>query len=307
MATFLLRRLLYAVFVVLGVVTLVFVVLRLLPGDAAYALAGPTATQEEVDALRQTLGLDQPVWVQYGIFLRQVAQGDFGHSVYNNNASALDLVLERMPATLELVLPALLLAIVVAFTLGAVAALKTGTWLDDLLSAIAIAGDAAPSFWIGPLLIIVFARNLGWLPTSGRGGVEYMILPVITLALPLFAVSMRLVRSGLLETLNREYVRTARAKGLAERVILSRHVFRNMLIPVVTYVGLQLGHLLSGAVVVETVFAWPGVGRLLVDSIPNRDYTVIQVAVIIFASLFVLVNLLVDLLYGVIDPRIEYS
>lgn len=307
MATFLLRRLLYAVFVVLGVVTLVFVVLRLLPGDAAYALAGPTATQAEVDALRQTLGLDQPVWVQYGIFLRQVAQGDFGHSVYNNNASALDLVLERMPATLELVLPALLLAIVVAFTLGAVAALKTGTWLDDLLSAIAIAGDAAPSFWIGPLLIIVFARNLGWLPTSGRGGVEYMILPVITLALPLFAVSMRLVRSGLLETLNREYVRTARAKGLAERVILSRHVFRNMLIPVVTYVGLQLGHLLSGAVVVETVFAWPGVGRLLVDSIPNRDYTVIQVAVIIFASLFVLVNLLVDLLYGVIDPRIEYS
>lgn len=307
MATFLLRRLLYAVFVVLGVVTLVFVVLRLLPGDAAYALAGPTATQAEVDALRQTLGLDQPVWVQYGIFLRQVAQGDFGHSVYNNNASALDLVLERMPATLELVIPALLLAIVVAFTLGAVAALKTGTWLDDLLSAIAIAGDAAPSFWIGPLLIIVFARNLGWLPTSGRGGVEYMILPVITLALPLFAVSMRLVRSGLLETLNREYVRTARAKGLAERVILSRHVFRNMLIPVVTYVGLQLGHLLSGAVVVETVFAWPGVGRLLVDSIPNRDYTVIQVAVIIFASLFVLVNLLVDLLYGVIDPRIEYS
>jgi len=307
MATFLLRRLLYAVFVVLGVVTLVFVVLRLLPGDAAYALAGPTATQAEVDALRQTLGLDQPVWVQYGIFLRQVAQGDFGHSVYNNNASALDLVLERMPATLELVLPALLLAIVVAFTLGAVAALKTGTWLDDLLSAIAIAGDAAPSFWIGPLLIIVFARNLGWLPTSGRGGVEYMILPVITLALPLFAVSMRLVRSGLLETLNREYVRTARAKGLAERVILSCHVFRNMLIPVVTYVGLQLGHLLSGAVVVETVFAWPGVGRLLVDSIPNRDYTVIQVAVIIFASLFVLVNLLVDLLYGVIDPRIEYS
>ena len=307
MATFLLRRLLYAVFVVLGVVTLVFVVLRLLPGDAAYALAGPTATQEEVDALRQTLGLDQPVWVQYGIFLRQVAQGDFGHSVYNNNASALDLVLERMPATLELVIPALLLAIVVAFTLGAVAALKTGTWLDDLLSAIAIAGDAAPSFWIGPLLIIVFARNLGWLPTSGRGGLEYMILPVITLALPLFAVSMRLVRSGLLETLSREYVRTARAKGLAEQTILSRHVFRNMLIPVVTYVGLQLGHLLSGAVVVETVFAWPGVGRLLVDSIPNRDYTVIQVAVIIFASLFVLVNLLVDLLYGVIDPRIEYS
>jgi ABC-type dipeptide/oligopeptide/nickel transport system permease component len=172
---------------------------------------------------------------------------------------------------------------------------------------IALSAQAAPSFWIGPVFIIIFARELGWLPTSGRGGFSYYILPVITLSLPLFAVSMRLVRSGMIENLHRDYVRMARAKGLAESTIIARHVARNMLIPVVTYVGLQLGHLLSGSVIVETVFAWPGVGRLLVESIINRDYTVIQASVIVFAALFVAVNLLVDLLYGWIDPRISYS
>jgi peptide/nickel transport system permease protein len=307
MFNYLIRRLINTIFVVFGVVTLVFFVLRILPGDPAYVLAGPTATQAEVDALRQNLGLDRPAYVQYGIFLRQLAQGDLGKATYYRNESALNLVLERMPATLEIVVPALAISILAALVLGAVAALRNGTWLDDTISAIALASQAAPSFWIGPMLIILFARELGWLPTSGRGGWTYYLMPVVTLALPLFAVSMRLVRSGMIDNLQKDYVRMARAKGLSEAVILSRHVARNMLIPVVTYIGLQLGHLLSGAVVVETVFAWPGVGRLLVESIINRDYTVVQASVILFASLFVAVNLIVDLLYGWIDPRISYS
>lgn len=307
MFRYVLRRLLYAIFVVFGVVTLVFMVLRLLQGDAAYLLAGPTATEAEVDQIRAALGMDRPVYVQYGIFLRQMAIGDLGRSVYYSGAPALELVVERMPATLQLVVPALLLAVLSALLLGTVAALHRGSRLDDAMSAVSLIGQAAPEFWIGPLLIILFARNLGWLPTSGRGGLDHLILPVITLALPLFAVSMRLVRSGLLDTLNQEYVTTARAKGLRERAVVVRHVFRNMLIPVVTYIGLQLGHLLSGSVVVEVVFAWPGAGRLLVDSLTNRDYAVTQVGVILFASLFVMINLMVDVLYGVIDPRIEYS
>jgi ABC-type dipeptide/oligopeptide/nickel transport system permease component len=307
MVNYILRRLLYAVFVVFGVVTLVFVLLRLLPGDPAYLWAGPTATQAEVDTLRKGLGVDQPVYVQYGRFLQQLATGDLGKSVYNNNVPALELVVERMPATLEMIVPALILAVFLAMTLGAIAALNHGSRLDDAISVIVLFGKAAPGFWIGPLLILVFARNLGWLPTSGRGGLQNLILPVLTLTLPLFAVTTRLVRSGLLDTLNKEYIRTARAKGLRESAVLTRHVFRNTLIPVVTYIGLQLGHLLSGSFIVETVFAWPGAGRLLVDSITNRDYTVIQAAIILFSGMFVLVNLLVDLLYVAIDPRIGYS
>lgn len=307
MSNYLFRRLLNAIFVVFGVVTLVFFVLRILPGDPAYVLAGPTATQAEVDELRISLGLDQPAYVQYAIFLRQLTMGDLGHATYYQNQSALGLVLERMPATLELVVPSLIISIILALVLGALAALRNGTWIDETLGVIALSAQAAPSFWLGPVLIIIFARELGWLPTSGRGGFTYYILPVVTMTLPLFAVSMRLVRSGMLDNLKKDYVRMARAKGLRENTILARHVARNMLIPVVTYVGLQLGHLLSGAVIVETVFAWPGVGRLLVESIINRDYTVIQASVIIFAGLFVAVNLIVDLLYGWIDPRISYS
>jgi ABC-type dipeptide/oligopeptide/nickel transport system permease component len=307
MLRYALRRLLHSVVVIFGIITLVFLVLRLLPGDAAYVLAGPTATQEQVDALREQLGTSRPVYVQYGIFLRHLAEGDLGDSVYYTNESAINLVLDRMPATLILAIPSLILAVFLAFTLGIVSALKRGTWIDDVLSTLALVGQAAPSFWIGPLLIIVFAVNLGWLPTSGRGGVSHLVLPVFTLTLPLFALSMRLVRSGMLDTLNKEYVLTARAKGLRESAVLRNHVLRNTLIPVVTYIGLQLGNLLSGAVVIEIVFAWPGVGRLLVDSIVNRDYAVVQASVILLSTLFVLVNLAVDLLYGFIDPRVDYS
>jgi peptide/nickel transport system permease protein len=307
MSNYIVRRLLNSLFVVFGVVTLVFFVLRILPGDPAYVLAGPTATQVEVDELRRSLGLDQPAYVQYFIFIRQLAAGDLGKATYYQSEPALQLVLERMPATLEIVLPALILSIIAALVLGSIAALRSGSWLDESLGVTALVAQAAPSFWIGPMLIILFARELGWLPTSGRGGPSYYILPVLTLALPLFAVSMRLVRSGMIDNLQKDYVRMARSKGLAEFTILGRHVARNMLIPVVTYVGLQLGHLLSGAVIVETVFAWPGVGRLLVESIINRDYTVVQASVVIFASLFVMVNLVVDLLYGWIDPRISFA
>ncbi len=307
MIRYLARKFLHAVLVVFGVMTLVFIILRLLPGDPAYVLAGPIATQEEVDVVRKALGIDRPIYIQYAYFLRQIATFDFGRSIYNNNVPALDLILERMPATLELVVPALILSVILAFLIGILSALRVGTWVDGLMAGLALAGQAAPSFWIGPMMIIVFARNLGWLPTFGRGGLANLILPIVTLSLPLFAVTMRMVRSGLLETMDKDYVRTARAKGVTEKLILVRHVLRNMLIPVVTYTGLQLGHLLSGSVIVETVFAWPGVGRLMVESITNRDYTVVQVSVVVFASLFVFINMIVDMLYVVIDPRVELA
>lgn len=306
MVAYLLRRLVYSVFVVWGVVTLVFVIMRLVPGDAASLLLGSIATQADVTRLRSQMGLDQPLWIQYLLFLRGAATGDMGTSLYVGRP-AMSLVLERLPATLELSAFAFIVSLLIAFPLGIISALKVNSVVDRLSSLFTLAAQSFPNYWVGLMLVLVFSRNLKWLPTFGTGGIEHLVLPGVTLGLALLAAVARLVRSGLLEVMQQDYVRTARAKGLGEQLVVQRHALKNLLIPVVTIVGLQLAGLLGGAVIVETVFAWPGVGAAVVDAITTRDYPVVQSAVLVIAVVFVVVNLGIDLLYAYLDPRIRYA
>jgi ABC-type dipeptide/oligopeptide/nickel transport system permease component len=303
---YLLRRTLAALVVIWGVVTVIFVVVRVIPGDPAAVLLGTNATQEMIAEQRVKMGLDRPLLVQYALFLRQAALGDWGRS-YHENRPALGVVFERLPATFELGIAGTILTVVLSVLLGTLAARWVQTPADQAVGALSLIGQAIPNFWLGLVLIIVFARNLHWLPSFGRGGPAHLVLPTVTLSVQLIGVMTRLVRAGILETLSQDYVRTARSKGLAETRVLVRHVYRNMLIPVVTVLGLQLGALLGGVVVIETVFAWPGLGRLIVTSINNRDYPVVQAAVTLAAVIFVVINLVVDLLYGALDPRIRYA
>jgi ABC-type dipeptide/oligopeptide/nickel transport system permease component len=303
---YLLRRTLAALLVIWGVVTVIFIVVRVIPGDPASVLLGTNATAEMVAEQRAKMGLDRPLLVQYGLFLRQAALGDWGRS-YHERGPALGLVLERLPATFELGIAGMVLTVAVSFVLGTLAARWVQSIADRGIGIVSLVGQAIPNFWLGLVLIIVFARNLHWLPSFGRGTLAHLVLPTVTLSVQLIGVMTRLVRAGVLETLGQDYVRTARAKGIAERQVLARHVYRNMLIPVVTVLGLQLGALLGGVVVIETVFAWPGLGRLIVTSINNRDYPVVQAAVTLAAVIFVVINLIVDLLYGTLDPRIRYT
>ncbi|HXG03819.1 MAG TPA: ABC transporter permease [Candidatus Binatia bacterium] len=297
------RKLGHTAFVALGVVTLVFLALRL-SGDPAATMLPGEASVEELAALRRTLGLDQPLAVQYVQFLVGALTGDFGVS-FRHQQPALPLVLERLPATLELAFAALLLSVAVALPLGIVAALHRGRLGDVLAMAFAVVGQATPYFWMGIMLILVVSVELGWLPTSGRGTLQHLILPAVTLATHFAASLARLTRTSMLEVLGQNYVTTARAKGLPERAVILAHALKNAAVPVVTLVGLQFGTLLGGAVVTETVFAWPGVGRLAVQSIFVRDYPVVQAGVLVLALAFVVINLLVDLLYGLLDPRIR--
>jgi ABC-type dipeptide/oligopeptide/nickel transport system permease component len=303
MLTYTLRKLGHTAFVALGVVTLVFMALRL-SGDPASTMLPGDASVEELTALRRALGLDRPLYVQYARFLTDAASGDFGTS-FRHQEPALRLVLERLPATMELALTALLLAIVVAMPLGIVAALNRGRLVDVVAMAFAVVGQATPYFWMGIMLILVVSVELGWLPTSGRGGWQHLILPAVTLSTHFAAVLARLTRTSMLEVLGQNYVTTARAKGLSERAVILAHALKNAAVPVVTLIGLQFGTLLGGAVVTETIFAWPGVGRLAVQSIFVRDYPVVQAGVFVLALAFVAINLLVDLLYGLLDPRIR--
>lgn len=289
-----------------GVTTLVFVILRLLPGDPASIMLQSVASPELLATLKHQLGLDLPLPLQYLHFLANAATGDLGVSIYTG-APAADELMQRLPATLQLVSLATLLALVIAFPIGIAASLRPWSVVDQCVGMFTLVAEALPSFWIGPMLILIFARQLHILPSSGNGEVRQLILPTITLALPILATIARLVRSGMLDVFPRDFVRTARAKGLSDQHVLNVHVLRNMLLPVVTYLGLQIGQLLVGAVVVEIVFAWPGVGRLLVDSISQRDYPVIQACVLVIAAVFVGLNLLVDSLYAVIDPRIRHA
>lgn len=299
-------RLISAIVVTWGVVTMVFLILRVLPGDPAALALGLDATPEALAALRHQMGLDQPLIVQYFIFLGDVVRGNFGESLFLAQP-ALELVLERLPATFQLAIPALILAVVVALPLGVLAGARANSIWDYLVSVLTLGAQSIPNFWIGLMLILVVARNWGLLPTSGRGDWRHMVMPVVTLALPLLSVLARFVRTGMLENLSADYVRTARSKGLVESMVYYRHIFRNMLVPVVTTLGLQAGTLLGGVVVIEIVFAWPGLGRLTVDSILRRDYPVVQVGVLVIALLVVLVNLVVDLMYTILDPRIRLS
>jgi ABC-type dipeptide/oligopeptide/nickel transport system permease component len=302
---FVVRRLLHTVLVTLGVVTLEFVALRL-SGDPAATMLPGDASVDELRDLRHALGLDRPLHVQYVAFLGGAARGDFGES-FRHQQPAFGLVLERLPATLELAFAALLLAVAVALPLGIVAALHRGRAVDMLAMGFAVVGQATPYFWMGIMLILVVSVELGWLPTSGRGGWRHLILPAITLGTHFAASLARLTRTSMLEVLGQNFVTTARAKGLAEGSVILRHALKNAAVPVVTLIGLQFGTLLGGAVVTETIFAWPGVGRLAVQSIFVRDYPVVQAGVLVLALVFVAINLLVDLLYGTLDPRIRHE
>jgi peptide/nickel transport system permease protein len=302
---FVARRLLHTALVTLGVVTLVFVALRM-SGDPAASMLPGDASVDELRDLRRTLGLDQPLSHQYVSFLGSAVRGDFGES-FRHQQPAFGLVLERLPATLELAFAALALAVVIALPLGILAALHRGRIVDMVAMGFAVVGQATPYFWMGIMLILVVSVELGWLPTSGRGGWQHLILPAVTLGTHLAASVARLTRTAMLEVLTQNFVTTARAKGLGERRVILAHALKNAAVPVVTLIGLQFGTLLGGAVVTETIFAWPGVGRLAVQSIFVRDYPVVQAGVLVLALVFVAINLLVDLLYGILDPRIRHE
>ena len=306
MRAYLLRRIWQSAVTLVGVSILVFVILRVIPGDPAKMLLPEGAPQSAVDELNRHLGLREPVWIQYGLFLRSVARGDFGQS-FQYRSPALQVVMERLPATIQLTLTAMLLTVVGGVSIGIVAAVRHGTAYDYAGTVLAVLGQSLPNFWLGIMLILLFGVTLRWLPTSGFQGWRYLVLPSITLAAFPTALVARLTRSSMLEILNKEYIRTGRAKGLAEWAVVLRHALKNATIPVLTVIGLQIGTLLGGAVITESVFAWPGMGKLVVDAIFFRDFPVVQTVLIFSATIFVLINLLVDLLYTVIDPRIRYS
>ena len=306
MIQYILRRLGFSVFVLWGALTIVFIAVRVVPGDPAQLMAGSQASKADVAALRHQLGLDRALPVQYAKFLGQVTRLDLGQSL-RLNQSAVRAVAGRMGATLTLALSATILAALVSFPLGIAAALRPRSVVDSLVSVFSLLGQSVPNFWLGLMFILIFARRFRWLPSAGIGGWNHLVLPSLTLALPFVGVLTRLIRTGLLDVLNEEYIRTAQAKGLTQPAVIARHALRNMFIPVITVAGLQLGQLLGGAVIVETVFGWPGVGQLLVTAIGNRDYPVVQAGVLFITGGFIVINLLVDLSYGYLDPRIRYA
>lgn len=304
--TYLLRRLLLTVPVLLGVTFIIFAMVRLIPGDPAQVIAGEQATRETVEAVRKGLGLDQPIAVQYVRFLRDLLHGDMGTSTRSLRPVNRELA-DRFPHTIELTLAAMLVASLIGIGAGIIAATRQNRWPDTLSMLLALGGVSMPVFWLGLMLILLFSVKLGWLPPVGRGTWAQLVLPAITLGAASAAILARMTRSSLLESLRQEFITTARAKGLAEPLVIGKHALKNALIPVVTVMGLQFGTLLSGAVLTETVFAWPGIGRLIVEAILARDYPVVQGAVLLTALTFVFVNLVVDLLYSVLDPRIRYD
>lgn len=303
MSTYILRRLLQGILTFLGVSLLVFVMGRM-TGDPIRLLVPETATAEQRQAVRESLGLDKPILVQYGVFLYNLAQGDLGRS-YLQRTAVTELVLSRMPATLELALVSIVLSVIISIPIGVFVALKRNTVWDLFGSGLALLGQATPNFWLGMLLIIVFGVELKLLPISGRGTPAHIILPATTLALASVGYFVRLMRSSMLDVLGQDYMRTAKSKGATNTAILFRHGLKNALIPVITMMGMQFGNILTGAFIVETVFAWPGIGRLGVNSLFERDFPVIQGVIVLSSAVFVLSNLLVDILYSVLDPRIR--
>lgn len=303
MAQYILRRLFLSIFVVAGVTVVVFMVVRL-SGDPTALMISPDASAEDVAELRARMGFDRPIPVQFADFMAGAVRGDFGDSLrYREPAFAL--VLERLPATVQLAVASLLVAIAVALPAGIVSAVKRNTVWDRAAMFLALFGQSMPVFWFGILLILIVSVQLKLLPSSGSGGWQHLILPALTLGLYSTARLTRLVRSEMLEMISQDFVRTARAKGLREQAVLYRHALRNALIPVVTVIGIEAGGMLGGAVITETVFAWPGIGQLAVRSIFNRDYPLIQAVVFTIAIMFVAINLAVDVLYAALDPRIK--
>jgi len=302
--SYLLRRLWQSLLVIFGVSVVVFLILHL-TGDPAALMLPPDATAEDIAKFRHDMGFDDPVAVQYVRFLKGAVRGDFGQSI-RHGEPAMGLVVERLPATFELAGAGLVIALALAIPVGIVSAVRRNTSIDYISTVVALLGQAMPTFWLGIMLILVFSVRLNWLPSSGRGDVEHLILPAITLGLFTTARITRLTRSGMLEVLGQDYIRTARAKGMGEPPVVWKHALKNAAIPIVTIVGIELGTLLGGSVITETIFAWPGVGRLSVQAIFNRDYPVVQSAVFLLASTFVIVNFLVDVVYTYLDPRIRF-
>lgn len=306
MGAYIRRRLLQSIIVVWGVSVLVFFLLRLAPGDPVVMLLAESASPEQIAAARAKWGLDKPIPVQYAVFLGRALQGDLGDSLFFQQP-AIEVLFERMPATLQLSGAALLFSLSVAIPIGMLSALRRDSFWDYLGTGLAMLGQAIPPYWLGIMLILLFSVTLGWFPTSGRGTGWHLVLPAITLGSVLMALITRLVRSGMLDVLGEDYVRTARAKGLTERAVIIRHALRNILIPLVTVIGLQLGALFGGAVITESIFAWPGVGRLALQAISARDYPLVQASVLIISIVYVFLNLAVDIIYVYLDPRIRYE
>jgi peptide/nickel transport system permease protein len=304
--TYLARRLVQALIVIWGVSVIVFALVRLAPSDPVTLMLAETATPQQIAEARHQLGFDQPVFVQYGVFVQHALQGDLGQSIYFKEP-ALGVVLKALPKTLLLGSVAFVLSLVVAVPVGVLSALRRDTVWDIVGMGVALVGQATPPYWLGIVLILIFSVNLHLLPTSGSFGPQYVILPAVTLAAVLMPIVTRLVRSGMLDVLHEDYLRTARAKGLPERAVIVGHALRSMLIPLVTVLGLQLSALLGGAVVIEQVFGWPGVGQIAVNAISSRDYPIVQATVLVVSTAFVFMNLAVDALYAWLDPRIRVA
>lgn len=292
--------------VIFGVLLLTFLLIHLVPGDPVDVMLGESANMADREALRADLGLDQPLVNQFGSYLAKLMHGDLGQSIHTQTP-IIDLIQARYPATLKLALLSLLIGIVIGVPLGIFSALKAGHWQDFVVTIVSVRLSAMPAFWLGPVLMLIFAVWLGWLPVSGMDSGTSIILPAVTLGFGLSAILTRMTRTSLLEVLNDDYIRTARAKGLSERTVILRHALRAALLPIITIVGLQMGSLLAGTVITETIFSWDGVGRLLVESIEKRDYPVTQACVLMIALSYVLVNLATDVLYRLADPRVRHA
>jgi ABC-type dipeptide/oligopeptide/nickel transport system permease component len=304
MLQYLFKRLWHTVYVIIGISVISFFFIHL-SGDPVMLMLPADASNQEIEDLRQQLGFNDPIYVQYLRFAWQALRGEFGQSLYYK-VPAMQLILERLPASLELALAAMLIALVVAVPIGIISAVRRGSLLDMGSMFGALFGLSMPHFWLGIMLIMIFSVKLGWLPTSGRGTLAHLIMPSVALGLSLMAMFARLTRSVMLEVLSLDYIRTARSKGLKEWIVVAKHAFKNALIPLVTVAGMQFGFLLGGTVIIETVFAWPGVGRLVVQAIFNRDYPLVQAVVLVLAVIFVAVNFIVDMLYMYLDPQISY-
>jgi peptide/nickel transport system permease protein len=305
MTQYIIRRLLQMIPITLGILTLVFSLIHLIPGDPAAAIAGEGARPEDIIQVRKALGLDLPLWKQYVTYISNVARGDLGRSFRTNEKVSTE-ILARYPATIELAMGAMFVALLVAFPLGIISAIYRNSWIDNVARFFALIGVSMPSFWFGPLLIIAFAINLHWFPVSGREeGLRSLVLPSVTMGLALAAILTRMIRVSLAEELNQLYVTTAIAKGVTRARAIFRHALKNALIPVITVLALQFGSLLTGAIITEQIFSWPGLGRLLIQSINTRDYPQVQASILVIAVTYIVVNFIADLLYGMVDPRIK--
>ncbi|HEX7831644.1 MAG TPA: ABC transporter permease [Thermoanaerobaculia bacterium] len=305
MTQYIIRRFLQMIPITLGILTLIFSLIHLIPGDPAAQIAGEGASAKDIAMVRTSLGLDQPLWKQYVTYITNLAKGDLGTSFRTRESVAKEIG-ARYPATIQLALGAMLVALMVAFPLGIISAIYRNSWIDNVARFFALIGVSMPSFWFGPLLIIAFAINRHWFPVSGREeGLRSLVLPSVTMGLALAAILTRMIRVSLAEELNQLYVTTAIAKGVTRTKAIFRHALKNALIPVITILALQFGSLLTGAIITEQIFSWPGLGRLLIQSITTRDYPQVQASILVIALTYIMVNFVSDLLYGVVDPRIK--